>query len=285
MTQMADLATTYKIDWCPGCGNFPLWMSFKQAAIKQDWNNTNSVLIAGIGCHGHLVNFTKMTSFEGLHGRPLPIAAGVKMANPKLNVFVFTGDGDCLGEGGNHFLHACRRNHDLTVILHDNGLYALTTGQTSPLTPHDAKTKSTPLGNPDYQVNPLGLAISAGATFVARGYASDIPQLTDMMIKAQAHKGFAIIDVLQPCVTFNHTFTHQFYQENCYYLPADYDPKNKIKAWEKVQEFGLKQIPLGIFYQEDKPSYESQLDYVDGKALYETVADKRDMNNLFNQYK
>jgi 2-oxoglutarate/2-oxoacid ferredoxin oxidoreductase subunit beta len=284
MTTMADLSTTYRLDWCPGCGNFPLWMSFKQAAVKQGWDNTNSVIIAGIGCHGHLVNFTKMTSFEGLHGRPLPLATGVKLANPRLNTFVFTGDGDCLGEGGNHFIHACRRNHDLTVILHDNGLYALTTGQTSPLTPHDMKTKSTPEGNPDYQVNPLALAISAGATFVARGYASDIPQLTEMIIKANTHQGFALIDVLQPCVTFNHTFTHTFYQENCYYLPSEYDPSNKVQAFAKAQEFGLKNIPLGIFYQENKPSYESQLNYLDSKALYETVDIQRDLTALLKSY-
>lgn len=282
---MADLATGYTLNWCPGCGNFPLWLSFKNAAVQQGWDNTNTVLVAGIGCHGHLVNFTKLTSFEGLHGRPMPLASGIKMANLRLNVFVFTGDGDCFGEGGNHFIHAARRNHDLTVILHDNGLYALTTGQTSPITPHGAKTKSTPLGNPDNPINPLALAIASGATFVARGYASDMPQLTDMIVKAQKHSGFAIIDVLQPCETYNKQFTHTFYQENCYYLPEDYNPTNKVKAFEKVQEFGLKQIPLGIFYTEEKPSFESQISR--NETTFENsllINNTRNIQSLFAHY-
>ena len=165
---MTDLSTPINPNWCPGCGNFPLWLSFKNACVSENWNNSNTTLVAGIGCHGHLVNFTKLTSIEGLHGRPLPIATGIKIANSDLNVFVFTGDGDCFGEGGNHFIHAARRNHNLTVILHDNSLYALTTGQASPLSEHGKKTKSTPMGNPDQPFNPLALAISAGATFVAR---------------------------------------------------------------------------------------------------------------------
>ena len=168
MTKMADLQTPFMPNWCPGCGNMPLWLAFKNAAVKQDWNNSNTAVVAGIGCHGHLVNFTKLTAFEGLHGRALPAATGMKIANTSLNVFVFTGDGDCFGEGGNHFIHACRRNHNLTVVLHDNGLYALTTGQTSPITPHDSKTKSTPFGNPDEPFNPLVMAIASGATFVTR---------------------------------------------------------------------------------------------------------------------
>jgi 2-oxoglutarate ferredoxin oxidoreductase subunit beta len=259
-------------------------MAFKNAAIKEGWDNTNTVLVAGIGCHGHLVNFTKLTSMEGLHGRALPLATGVKIANTKLNVFVFTGDGDCFGEGGNHFVHAARRNHDLTVILHDNGLYALTTGQTSPVTEHGIKTKSTPFGNPDNPVNPMALAIAVGATFVARGYASDMPQLTEMMIKAKNHKGFALIDILQPCETFNKTLTHTFYQENCYYLEDTYDPTNKAAAFERAHEFGLKKIPLGIFYQEEKPTFEDQLGYLNGKTLLEHQNEARDIGNVMKHY-
>src|SRR3972149_490933 len=136
MTSMQDLKTQCFPNWCPGCGNLAIWSAFKNAAVANTWDNANTALVAGIGCHGHMVNFVKITSFEGLHGRALPVATGVKLANHDLNVFVFTGDGDCLGEGGNHFIHACRRNHDLTVIIHDNSLYSLTTGQTSPTTPH-----------------------------------------------------------------------------------------------------------------------------------------------------
>jgi 2-oxoglutarate ferredoxin oxidoreductase subunit beta len=252
---LEDLNPGCSPTWCPGCGNFGVWAAFKNAVVASGWDNTNSVLVAGIGCHGHMLNFVKMTSFNGLHGRAIPVATGIKLANPKLNTFVFTGDGDCLGEGGNHFIHACRRNHDLTVILHDNALYSLTTGQTSPMSAKGAKTKSTPGGNPDEPFSPLTLAISAGATFVARAFSSDIPKLADLIAKANAHKGFALIDVLQPCATFNKDYTYQFFQENTYPLEMDHDVTNKILALEKSQEWGLKKIPLGIFYQVQKETF------------------------------
>lgn len=283
MTTMADLATPITPNWCPGCGNFPLWLSFKNACVSENWNNSNTTLVAGIGCHGHLVNFTKLTSIEGLHGRPLPIATGIKLANNDLNVFVFTGDGDCFGEGGNHFIHAARRNHNLTVILHDNSLYALTTGQASPLSEHGKKTKSTPQGNPDEPFNPLALAISAGATFVARAYASDIKHLTEIIIKANKHQGFSFIDVLQPCETYNKVQTHQFYQQNTYYLEESYDPTNKFKAFERAHEFSEKKIPVGIFYIEDKPSFESNINYLPN-SLVKTPLDRSKVDVLFNKY-
>jgi 2-oxoglutarate ferredoxin oxidoreductase subunit beta len=252
---MIDLNTDRSPTWCPGCGNFGIWAAFKQAATENNWDSANSVLVAGIGCHGHILNFTKITSFNGLHGRAIPVATGIKLVNPKLNTFVFTGDGDCLGEGGNHLIHACRRNHDLTIILHDNALYSLTTGQTSPMSPKGAKTKSTPDGNPDEPFFPLALAISAGATFAARAFSADIPRLADLIARANRHQGLAIIDVLQPCATFNKDYTYQFFQENTYFLDKDYDPTNKFLAIEKASEWGPKQIPLGIFYQVQKETF------------------------------
>jgi 2-oxoglutarate/2-oxoacid ferredoxin oxidoreductase subunit beta len=281
---LQELGTPCLPTWCPGCGNMPIWAAFKNAAVQADWNNTNTALVAGVGCHGHIVNFVKLTSFEGLHGRALPVACGLKMSNHKLNVFVFTGDGDCFGEGGNHFLHTARRNHDLTVILHDNGLYALTTGQTSPVSPHGFKTKSTPQGNPDEPINPLALAIAAGATFVARAYAGDIPKLTQTIVEANKHHGFSFIDVLQPCVTFNKQFTHQFFQENTYQLDTSYDHTNKIAAYEKAHEFGLKQIPLGIFYKVDKPSYESQIPQIQQNPLVKIPVARENLSDLFKSY-
>ena len=248
---LQELTTPCSPTWCPGCGNMGIWAAFKNAAAE-GWDSTNTALVAGIGCHGHILNFIKIASFGGLHGRALPVACGIKMVKPNLNVFVFTGDGDCFGEGGNHFLHTARRNHNITVLLHNNGLYALTTGQTSPLTPHGFKTKSTPQGNPDEPINPLALAIAAGATFVARAYTGDIPKLTQIIIEANKHQGFSFIDILQPCVTFNKQFTHQFFQENTYQLDSSHDSTNKFLAYEKAHEFGLKQIPLGIFYKVDK---------------------------------
>lgn len=284
MTKLEDLITPCKPTWCPGCGDFGVWGAFKNAAVNQGWDNTNTSLVAGIGCHGHILNFTKITSFEGLHGRAIPVATGIKLANHRLNVFVFTGDGDSLAEGGNHFIHACRRNHNLTVILHDNTVYGLTVGQTSPTSPHGFKTKSTPNGNLDFPINPLALAISAGATYVARGYTGDIPGLTELIINANEHQGLSVIDVLQPCLTFNKEYTHQFFQANCYQLNENYDPTNKGEAFKKSLEWGLKQIPLGIFYQEEKPSYESQLPQLKEKPLIEQSPIRKDLSELFKKY-
>ncbi len=284
MTTMAQLQTPCNPNWCPGCGNLALWSSFKMAAVQEGWNNTNTSYVAGIGCHGHIVNFTKITAVEGLHGRAIPVASGLKMANHALNVFVFTGDGDCLGEGGNHFIHACRRNHDITILLHDNGLYALTTGQTSPASPHGFKSKSTPDGNPDWPLNPLTLAISAGATFVARGFTGDMAQLKDLIVAANKHKGISVLDILQPCVTFNKTLSHEFYHNNTYYLDSTYDKTNKETAFKKSQEFGEKSVPLGILYEEDKPSYESQLSQLSQYPLVASNPIRKDLTDIFKKY-
>lgn len=253
-----SLNTSETCTWCPGCGDFAIWTAFKQAARENQWDTTNTALVAGIGCHGHMVNFLKLTSFEGLHGRAIPVAAGLKMTNPELNVFVITGDGDCLSEGGNHFIHAARRNQDLTVLIHDNAVYGLTTGQTSPRSPKGYRSKSTPQGNTAEPIQPLHLALAAGATFLARCYAGDIPRLIQLIGAANAHRGFSVIQVLQPCVTFNHLYTHQFYQENICELPENYDPSNRLLALEKTLEWELKKIPVGILYQVRAPSYEEE---------------------------
>lgn len=281
---MDDLTTYCTPTWCPGCGNMAIWGAFKTAAVRENWNNSNTAMVAGIGCHGHIVSFTKITSFEGLHGRALPVACGLKMFRPELNVFVFTGDGDCFGEGGNHFIHSARRNHNITVILHDNALYALTTGQTSPLSPHGFTTKSTPQGNPDEPINPLGLAITAGATFVARAYAGNIPKLTQLIIEANNHQGFSFIDVLQPCVTFNKRFTHQFFQENTYWLADSYDASDKFAAYEKSHEFDPKHIPLGVFYRSYDPSNESQVLETRGVIVKGKPATLGRLSDLFKSY-
>jgi len=265
MPTLDALKTSCPVTWCPGCGNFGIWAAFKNAAVRSGWNKENTAIMAGIGCHGHILNYINLPFFEGLHGRAIPLAEGMKMVRPKSNVFVFTGDGDCLAEGGNHFIHACRRNHNITILLHDNAIYGLTTGQTSPLSPKGLKTKSTPGGNLDEPFSPLALAVASGATFVARAYTGDIAKLTEMIEKANAHQGCAVVDILQPCITFNKICTHQFFQANVYHLDEKYDPTNKIKAFEKSMEWALpaggqgeKKIPLGIFYEVSKPTPEPQ---------------------------
>lgn len=284
MTTLKDLTTPFQPNWCPGCGNMTIWAAFKNAVVQQGWDNYNTTFVADIGCNGHIVNFTKLTSLEGLHGRPLPVATGIKMANPELNVFAFTGDGGCFGEGGNHFIHACRRNHDFTIIIHNNALYALTTGQTSPTTSHGYKSKSTPMGNPDQPFYPINLAIAAGATFVARAYSGDIQKLTELIIQANDHPGLAVIDILQPCVTFHKECTHTYYQQNTYDLEEDYDVTNKEAAYAKSLEWGPEQIPLGIFYQVEQPTYESQLAYLGEKPVVHNPPQRRDIQDLFAKY-
>jgi 2-oxoglutarate ferredoxin oxidoreductase subunit beta len=284
MTTMKDLQTPYTPNWCPGCGNMSLWAAFKGACVQEGWDNTNTAIVADIGCHGHICNFTKITGVEGLHGRAVPVATGIKLANHRLNVFTFIGDGGCLGEGGNHLIHACRRNHDITIVMHDNRIYGLTTGQTSPASSHGFVSKSTPQGNPDIPFSPLTLAIASGATFVARGYAGDIKQLTELFVKANNHKGVAFLDVLQPCVTFNKINTHKFYQENVYKLEEDYDPKNKMKALEKSMEWGKKKIPTGVFYKLKQESYEEQLPQLREKPLIERSPKYSNLDRLLKEY-
>ncbi|OGL59728.1 hypothetical protein A3H10_03160 [Candidatus Uhrbacteria bacterium RIFCSPLOWO2_12_FULL_46_10] len=284
MPTLADLSTPCSPNWCPGCGDFAIWAALKNAMVRQGWDNTNSVLVAGIGCHGHIINFIKLTSFEGLHGRAIPVATGIKLANHRLNVFVSTGDGDCLAEGGNHFVHACRRNHDLTILIHDNAIYGLTTGQTSPTSPHGFHSKSTPAGNIDEPISPVTLAIASGATFVARGYASDIPKLTELIIQANDHQGLSVVDILQPCVTFNKDYTHEFFQKNTYYLGNNYDRTNREAAFKKSLEWDAQKIALGIFYESNKPSYESQLPQLAEKPLIENPLARIEMNDLFKHF-
>ena len=285
MPNKSDLTTPNIPNWCTGCGDFGIWTSFKKAAEEQSWDNTNTVITAGIGCHGHIVNFVKLTSFEGLHGRPIPVAAGIKMANHRLNIFAFTGDGDCLSEGGNHFMHAARRNQNITVILHDNAIYGLTTGQTSPRSPRGYKSKSTPAGSFEEPIHPLRLALASGATFLARGYSGDIPSLTELIVKANEHQGFSVIQILQPCVTFNKVYTHIFFQRNIYQLGDKYDKTNKQAAFKKTLEWGIKKIPVGVIYQAQEPTYEEQVLQIKDKPLVASPPKKKDISELLKKYK
>lgn len=283
MVYKKDLKTPNDINWCPGCGNFGIWKAFNDAAVQEGWDNTNTVLVAGIGCHGHIVNFIRLTSFEGLHGRAIPVASGIKMANSDLNVFVYTGDGDCLAEGGNHFVNAARRNQNITVFLHDNAIYGLTTGQTSPRSPKGYKSKSTPFGNTDEPINPLRLALSAGATFLGRVYAGDAQATMEMMIRANNHEGFALVQILQPCITFNKQYTHAFFRENIYKLDESYDKTSKESAFAKTFEWGEKKIPVGVFYEVNEPTCESGIAQIQKKSLVK-IPIKRDISKLLNKF-
>lgn len=242
--------------WCPGCGDFGIWKALQGALAAQNIAPDDGLIVYGVGCHGNMYDWMNMYGFVGLHGRALPVAQGVKLANHQLPVVVVSGDGDCLGEGGNHFLHAAKRNPDITVIIHDNQVYGLTTGQASPTAKPGFKTKSTPDGATDEPLNPLAIAIVAGATFVARGFAGDMPGLTDIIAKAIAHKGFSVVDVLQPCVTFDKIHTYQWYRQRLYKLETErYVPSEQFKALEKAMEWGDR-IPVGILYDINKHTSE-----------------------------
>lgn len=269
--------------WCPGCGDFGIWTSLKDALAKLGIGTDDGVCVYGVGCHGNMYSWMKIYGFAGLHGRTLPVAQGIKLANHNLPVICISGDGDGIGEGGNHFLHAAKRNPNLTVILHDNQVYGLTTGQASPTAKQGFVTKSTPDGVTDNPLNPLAFAITAGATFVARGFSGDGAGLSKLIMQAIEHKGFSLVDVLQPCVTFDKVHTYPWYRERVYYLDEQFDSGNKVNAFEKALEWGDK-IPLGIFYKEERPSAEALEPALHEKTLLEHPVEQSSFPDLLKEF-
>ncbi|GAF95504.1 unnamed protein product, partial [marine sediment metagenome] len=237
MVKIADYAGG-KTAWCPGCGNFGILTALKQALVALEIEPYRVLMVSGIGQAGKLPHYTKGNVFNSLHGRTLPVATGAKIANPELIVIAVAGDGDGYGEGGNHFINAARRNNDITYLVHNNQVYGLTKGQASPTSDFGFVTKTTPHGA-DVPLNPIALAIAADASFVARGFAGDVNHLSQLIMQGVQHQGFALIDVLQPCPTFNHKNTYAWYRERVYKLEENgYDPGNKLAAFEKAQEWG-----------------------------------------------
>lgn len=278
---------TQKPTWCPGCGDHGIWFAVKNALQKIDVPHERIMIVYGIGCHGHMCNYLHVYGFEGLHGRPIPVAEGIKMANSALKVIVVAGDGDTYGEGMNHFLAGIRANHDVTLIVHNNMVYGLTTGQTSPTSQKGFKTKSTPDGVIEVPVNPLALGISAGGGFISRGFAGNVLHLTDLLVKAIAHDGFSVVDVLQNCVTFNHVNTIHWFNERVYDLQKDgHDASDKMKALEKAFEFGeqVDKIPIGIFYQDKRESYQDDLVEIKDNPLVNHDVHVADMTKTFEKY-
>lgn len=254
--------------WCPGCGNFSILKAFNEAMDELGLEPHDFVIVSGIGQAGKFPHYTRCNTFNGLHGRTLPVATGIKLANHKLRVFAVAGDGDCYGEGGNHLIHAIRRNIDVKLFVHDNQIYGLTKGQASPTTMKGIVTKTQPFGVFSEQFNPLSLAIALNCSFVARAFAGDITHLKEIIKSAINHKGFSLVDILQPCVSFNKINTFEWYKERVYYLPADYDPTDRVKAFEKSLEWGDR-IPLGIIYLNKRPTYEELIPIIREKTLLE----------------
>jgi 2-oxoglutarate ferredoxin oxidoreductase subunit beta len=244
-------------DWCPGCGDFGVLNALKRAALQLELLPHQMMIVSGIGCSSNLPGFIHSYGVHSLHGRAVPLATGIKLANPDLHVMITGGDGDGYGIGMGHFVHAMRRNLDLTYIVMDNQVYGLTTGQASPTTMPGVRTKTTPRGNAEQPINPLALAIVSGATYVARGFSGDTRGLADLFAGAIAHRGFALVDVFSPCVTFNKVNTYPWFKERVYDLAgeAGYDPGDPQAALHKAFEWG-ERIPLGLFYRSERPIYE-----------------------------
>ncbi len=257
-----NLDTYAEKTWCPGCGNFGILAAFKSAVtqlVSEKKLKTNELaIVTGIGCHGKIFDYLNLNGFYGLHGRVLPTAIGVRLGNPKLKVVGFGGDGDTFNEGISHFVHACRYNPNITMIVHDNQIYALTVGQPTATTEKGRKTKVTPKGNPYKTINPVAMALIEGATFVARSYAFDIPHLTNVMKEAIMHRGFAVVDVLQPCLHFHDTreyFKGRFYEVK----PMKFEEALKeAMKWNYTLDPKAK-IPIGIFYKEERETLDDAI--------------------------
>jgi 2-oxoglutarate ferredoxin oxidoreductase subunit beta len=258
MVKIQDYRPASSIAWCPGCGNFGILRALTNALVKLDLEPHRVLMVSGIGQAGKLPHYTRCHVLNELHGRALPAAIGAKIVNPELTVIAIGGDGDGYGEGGNHFINAVRRNHDITYLVHNNQVYGLTKGQASPTSDFGFVTKTTPQGA-DIPLNPIALALASDATFVGRGFAGDLEHLSQLIMQGLRHRGFALIDILQPCVSFNHKNTYGWYRERVYKLEeTSYDVGDRMAAFEKAQEWGDR-IPIGVIYRRERVTFEERL--------------------------
>jgi 2-oxoglutarate ferredoxin oxidoreductase subunit beta len=258
--------------WCPGCGNFLILKTLKEALVELGIDPHEVLLVSGIGQAAKLPHYMKCNTFNSLHGRALPVAAAARLANHNMHVIAVTGDGDNYGEGGNHFMHTIRRNVNITHMVHDNQVYGLTKGQASPTTDEGTVTKTQPFGDLSEQLNPMALAVALDASFAARGFAGDMPLLKELMKAAVRHRGYALIDILQPCVTFNRVNTYDWYRKRVYHIEPEYDPTDRLAAFKRALEWGDR-IPTGIVYRNDRPTMEERVPIIREKALVQQEFD------------
>jgi 2-oxoglutarate ferredoxin oxidoreductase subunit beta len=252
--------------WCPGCGNFGILKALREALVELNIEPHQFTIVSGIGQAGKLPHYLKCNTFNGLHGRTLPVATGIKLANHEMLVIAVAGDGDCYGEGGNHLLHAMRRNINVKIFVHNNQIYGLTKGQPSPTSMEGMITKNQPFGVFSEQLNPLALAVALDCSFVARGSAGDLDNLRDLMKTAVLHRGFSLLDILQPCVTFNKINTYEWYRNRVYHLEPDYNPEDRIEAFRKALEWGDR-IPTGVIYKNNRPILEERIPVIKDNPL------------------
>lgn len=287
MATFKDFRNNVKPNWCPGCGDFSVQAAIQKAAANVGLEPEEVAVITGIGCSGRLSGYINAYGVHGVHGRSLPLAQGVKMANKDLTVIASGGDGDGYAIGMGHTIHALRRNMNMTYIVMDNQIYGLTKGQTSPSSAPGFITKSTPKGNIEQNVAPLELAISSGATFVAQGFSSDIKGLTKMIEDAINHDGFSFVNVFSPCVTYNKVNTYDWFKENLTSIEdiEDYDATDKQNAMRNILAY--ESLVKGIVYQDSEtPSYESQIDELGETSLVkkDIHIDETQFNELIEQF-
>lgn len=258
---MQDYASEHRPTWCPGCGDFGILTALKKALVDLEIAPHEVMIFSGIGCGSKITDYIHANGFNTIHGRPLAFATGFHLTNPRLHVIVVNGDGDAYGIGGNHFLHACRRNLDITHIVENNQIYALTKGQYSPTSDKGFRTTTSPDGAVEWPVVPTLIALAAGATFIARGFAGEPKHLAELIKQGIRHRGYALIDVLQPCVTFNKVNTYEWYEQRIVRVEEmeGYDPTDRDAAWRLCGEWG-ERIPIGVLYRaEGVPTYEDQV--------------------------
>lgn len=260
---MYDLKMYQSVDettWCPGCGDFGILAAVKQALAQLEIAPHEVMMFSGIGCGSKLPHYLKANGYDSLHGRGVPVASGFHLVNTDLKIIQVSGDGDSYGIGANHLTNAARRNVDMVQLVENNQIYALTKGQYSPTSDKGFVTTTTPEGSIEVAVNPLAVALAAGATFIARGFANDPKYLSGLIARAITHKGYALIDILQPCVTYNKIDTKEWYKLRIYRVEDEpgYAPSDRQWAFAKALEWG-ERIPTGVVYQVQQPTYEDQV--------------------------
>ena len=282
MVSIKDYDPAMANQWCPGCGNFGILTAMRRALVDLGLEPSQVLMVSGIGQAGKFPHYMHSHVLNELHGRPLPAAQAAKMVNNELTVIAFSGDGDGYGEGGNHFISAMTRNVDITYVVHNNQVYGLTKGQASPTSDLGFVTKTTPQGAWE-PLRPLALAVACDCSFVARGFSADIEHLATVIQLGIRNKGFSLIEVLQPCVSFNRQNTYDWYRKRVYKLEQEYDPTDRIGAFAKALEWG-ERIPTGVIYQNSRPVYEEQLSAIKKAPLVKQPLDPLQFEALLNEF-